>query len=163
MQWEIVNNPKSILQEYRLMENGECKVTLKYNPIHQSARVTSGDYQRLFFIESTGSLNGKAIFKNEYGMEIGSIHHDRWHISEGTIEIDNVHYHYGLKNNPLVELTIYKNHTHQPIITCGLKMNNTNNGLTVVTSAVEANCFLLGLTWFLFLPIAKENLAEYAA
>ncbi len=163
MQWEVINNPKSILHEYHLMDSGECKVIVKYNPIHQSARVTCGNHQRLFFIESSGSLSGKAIFKNEYGMEIGSITHDRWHLSEGNITIDDKKFHYGFKNNPLVELTIYNSITQQPLVSCGLKVNNSGNGLTIVTTPIEANCFLLSLCWYLFLPIAKENLAEYAA
>ena len=164
MNWEIINNERSSLLEYRLIENNDCKLIIKYNPRHQSARLTSGNYHRLFFFESAGSLSGKTIFKNEYGIEIGNLVHDKFHPKEGTLVIDTKKYQYQLQTNSTSELVIYENNTQKPVANCSIPANKTTiqNIFSAGTQAIENNCYLLGLCWYLFLPFVKENLLEYA-
>jgi hypothetical protein len=103
MNWEIINNERFSLMEYRLMDQGDCKVIIKFNPRHQSARISCGNQHRLFYFESAGSLSGKTIFKNEYGMEIGNLVHDKFHPKYGSLVIKNKKYQYALQNNPAAE------------------------------------------------------------
>ena len=44
MNWEIINNERFSLMEYRLMDQGDCKVIIKFNPRHQSARISCGNF-----------------------------------------------------------------------------------------------------------------------
>ncbi len=157
MNWEVVTNDRSSLQEYRLIDHNECKVIVKYNPLHRSARITSGTHHRLFYLESAGSLSGKTIFKNEYGMETGNLVHDKFHPQEGSVVIDNKKYKYLLQTNSLPEMIIYENDHQQPIATCTLDTPSPNNNYSVNTSAIDNNCFLLGLCWYLFLPEVKQD------
>ncbi|MEP7141252.1 MAG: hypothetical protein ABI707_00215 [Ferruginibacter sp.] len=165
MKWEVITNERSSLQEYRLIDNNACKVIIKYNPLHQSARITSGNNHRLFFLESAGSLSGKTIFRNEYGMEIGNLLHDKFHPKEGSLVIDTKKYLYQLHSDPLPELTIYENDLHKKVANCSLPTSKTatQNILSVSSQAIDNNCYLLGLCWYLFLPFAKENILQYAS
>jgi hypothetical protein len=165
MKWEVISNERSSLQEYRLIENNDCKVVIKYNPRHQSARITSGDHHGLFFFESAGSLSGKTIFKNEYGMEIGNLVHDKFHPKEGSLMIDTKKYLYQLHSNPVPEMIIYENNLQKKVASCSLPTNKTNtqNILSGNRQAIDNNCYLLGLCWYLFLPSVKENIFTYAS
>ncbi|MGG9970835.1 hypothetical protein ACQ33O_03480 [Ferruginibacter sp. SUN002] len=163
MKWLLVSNASSTLHEYHLIENNECKVILKYNPLHHSARITCGKHHKLIFVETTGSLKLKTVFKNEYGLEVGSLHQDKWH-NKGSVVIDDKKYNYQLQNNPLAELIIYNNNPSTPLVSCGLKPDNgaTEISLSHNTNGIDNSFLLLGLCWYLFLPVAKENVVEYA-
>ncbi len=164
MKWIMANNKKSLLQEYHLTADGSTRAIVKYNPSQRSARVTIGDRHRLFFIESAGALSGKYIFKNEYGLEVGMMSNDKWG-KEGSVIIESKKYIYKINNNPLAELTIYDAASLKQLVSCGLTtgINGTSLSLSQQTNNADSNYLLFSLCWFLFLPIAKENIAEYAA
>ena len=149
MNWVLVNNHKEPVQEYHLMENELCKVVLKYNPRQKSARISCANQHCLFFIQSAGALTGKYIFTNQYGMEIGNITHDKRHDNGGTVTIESKKYRYEISNNLSAELTIYSSHSQSPLVTCGLTFSDNN-------SLILAHC------WYLFLPVVKEDVLEYA-
>jgi hypothetical protein len=165
MKWILISNKNSLLLEYHLMENEKCEAIVKYNPVHRSARVSSGGKHTLYFIESAGSLSGKYIFKNQYGIEVGNMACDKWKATEGTVTIESKKYGYKIHNNPVAEIQIYENETHRHLVSCGLISNE--NGIAISLSQQNNNAgnnyLLLGLCWYLFLPMAKENLVEYAA
>ena len=146
------------------MDDENCRVVIKYNPRQHSARVTCGIHQRLFFIETTGSLIQKTIFTNEYGLEIGRLTQDSVVGNKGIVTINEKKYNYALKNNPLAELVIYDKNIADPLVSCGLESSNsiTRIALSNNTESSDNSCLLLGLCWYLFLPVAKENVAAYA-
>lgn len=160
MNWEIISNQHSSLQEYRLMDKNDCKMILKYNPRHKSARITSGNNHRLFFLESTSAFGDKTIFKNEYGMEIGNLLYDKLRSKEGSVLMDNKKYHYQINGE---ELIIYKTDRLQPLIKISLQTNAafSSNILSPVLSGADINCLVIGLCWYLALPV-NDNVLEYA-
>jgi membrane-associated HD superfamily phosphohydrolase len=163
MKWVMVNNKQNILQEYRLVTDSNTKVIVKYNPIQRSARITAGNKHRLFFIESAGSLSGKYIFKNEYGIEVGALSNNKWD-KEGTVIIETKKFIYKTDNDPLAALTIYDS-SNKPLVSCGLAAGIYGTPLSLSSQHNNACCnyLLLGLCWFLFLAVTKENIEEYAA
>ncbi len=165
MNWEVISNERSSLMEYRLIDHNNCVEVIKYNPLHRSARLTTGNHHRLFFLESAGSLSGKTIFKNEYGMEIGNLVHDKFHPKEGSVLIDTKRYHYQIQTTSVTELIIFENDPAQPIASCGLPEGTTaiQSQLSANTQVIDNNCFLLGLCWYLFLPLVNSNSLEYAS
>ena len=162
MHWEVINNDRSSLQEYRLIDNNDSKVVIKYNPLHHSARITSGNHHRLFFFESAGSLSGKTIFKNEYGMEVGSLVHDKYHPQEGALIINAKKYQYDLQVSATTRLVIYENASHQPIATCDIQIGQHNFQQLPHSQAIDNNCCLLGLCWYLSLGV-KDMEPEYSS
>jgi len=165
MKWEVITNDRLSLQEYRLIDNNDCKVVVKYNPRHQSARMTSGNHHRLFFFENAGSLSGKTIFKNEYGMEIGSLVNDKPHPMEGSIVIDTKKFSYRLHASPSPEIAIYERDAKTLIAKCSLPphKNLIQNASSGNSQAIDNSCYLVGFCWYLFLPVVKENEQKYAS
>lgn len=155
MKWEVISNERSSLQEYRLFDKNDCKVVIKYSPLHQSVRITSGNHHRLFFLESAGSLSGKTIFRNEYGMETGSLVHDKFHPKDGSLVIDSKKYHYQLQNNHSQDLVIFDTNHDTQLASCSLQPNALNSYSNHTT--INLNCYLLGICWYLFLPVEKDN------
>lgn len=164
MKWVMTNNKKALLQEYQLLEQDSTKAIVKYNPVQRSARISVGDKHRLFFIESAGSLTGKYSFKNEYGLEVGMMANDKLG-GDGSVTIESKKFIYKIQNNPVAELTIYDGNTNKVLARCGLAtgINGTSLSLSQQNNNAGSNYLLLGLCWFLFLPVAKENIVEYAA
>jgi hypothetical protein len=150
MKWELINNHKEPVQEYHLMENDFCKVILKYNLQQKSARISCANQHRLFFIQNAGVLTGRYTFTNEYGLEIGNITHDKRYNNGGTVCIESKKYHYEISNSPSAELTIYDSNSQRPLVTSGLDVSDN-------ISIILAHC------WYLFLPVIKEHVLEYAA
>ena len=161
MRWVLVSNPKAILQEFHLMDKNGCKIVLKFNPIHHSARIYCDGQYRLFFIEHTHSLNNRTVFRNEYGMEIGSLSFDKWQRHEGTIIMDTEKYSCKFHHHPENEIIIYKNDPNLPLISCTL--SNNQERFSTNEPGIDNSYFLLGLCWFLELPVYKVKGSVYAA
>ena len=158
MNWEIINNERFSLMEYRLMDQGDCKVIIKFNPRHQSARISCENQHRLFYFESAGSLSGKTIFKNEYGMEIGNLVHDKFHPKYGSLVIGTKKYQYALQNNHAAEWGVYENGLPNHLSCFSISANDFSAGKL----AMDTNCCLLGFCCFLFLTTSKEKVLKYS-
>jgi hypothetical protein len=156
MNWEIISNQHSSLQEYRLVDENECKLSLKYNPRHQSVRVTSGPNHRLFFLESTGSLNDKSILKNEYGLEIGNLISDKPLNKNGSVMMDSRKYYYHISDDNLL---FYKSNPHQPLITCNIKFADPLKFANKLSS-LDIRCTVLGLCWYVILQVTNGSMPE---
>lgn len=164
MKWVLTNSKKALLQEYHLTEQNDTKVIVKYNPAHSSARISVGNKHRLFFIENAGSLSGKYVFKNEYGITIGTMINDKWG-KEGTVSIESKKFQYKIAQESIAELHIYEPGSNKPIASCQLNtgINNSTLSLPHQTNNADSSYLLFGLCWFLFLPVTSEKIAEYAA
>lgn len=159
MNWKLVSNQKAAIQEYHLIDNdASCKLILKYNPLHRSARISCGVHNRLFFIEKAGQLSTKTFFKDQYGMDIGNLTTDKWSDKKGTIVIDDTKYTYKVEGGPQPELTIYDANSTVVLMSCAV-----NNGTNSFAGTADNNCLLLSLCWFLLLPIAKDAVTMHAA
>ncbi len=152
MKWILVSKRDSLLQEYHLVKNGICEAIVKYNPVHHSARLSCRGKHRLFFIESTGSLTGRYLLKNEYALEVGCIQLGRGTGKEGSVLFESKKFDYKIENNTLPEMEIYESNSRQPLLHCSLDGAGTDN-----------NFFLLSLCWYLQQSAAKEYWVEYAA
>ncbi len=152
MKWISVSSQHSTIQEYQLIENGECKAIIKYNPLHRSARMSCGRQHRLFFIESAGSLSGKHIFKNEYGMEIGSSRQEKTFGKDGQVIIESTKYTYTIDTGDTTTFSVF-NAANKCLVSCNYDEKNI--------AAITATFLLTGLCWYLLLPVTHQQL--YAA
>lgn len=157
MKCTLINHQRGGIQEYHLTDHDQAKVIAKFNPQQQSARIICADQQRLFFIQMAGGLSGRYNITNEYGLQIGHINHDKKLNDSGSVYIESQKYFFEIKNAPEAELIIY-NSSREKIIACSL--NIANNGTPA--DAVNENCLLVAICWYLFLPVAKESMAEFA-
>ncbi len=164
MKWEIAS--KTAKQEiYELWHKEKKLLTLDFHPFTNSARIDYADEKRVFLIRKEGFLRNKTVLRNEYGVRIGQLGHDKSNSAEGTIDLNDEKFFYALNNDPMTELVIYKDTKDKPFVTCGLKPDNGNTSVqfTKENQLSHTQHFLLmALCWYMFLPVAKENTVEYA-
>ena len=96
-------------------------------------------------------------------MEVGNMNHDKWFGKDGWVMIETTKYAYAIKNNPQVELTVYNGISQQLLVNCGFTTNNIPGAISSPPSDIIKNSLLLGLCWYLFLPVAKQHAVEHAA
>ena len=120
--------------------------------------------RRKFIIEKKGLLRTRNILRNEYGIKMGQVIFEKAHNQEGTIEIEDHHLQYAIYNKPVTELVIYKTSKDEPLFVCGL-INNTEPtfGFQKNLPDAEYAALLLVLCWFVFTPVSKEIMREYAS
>lgn len=163
MRWETVAS-SSDNEIYHLYKNDKKILTLTLHSFSNSARIESETEKRVFLIRKEGFLRNKTVLRNEYGIKIGELGHEN---TEHFIDLNNERFFYTIHNNPLAELVIYKESKEQPFVVCGL---NTENGNTDVhfkknkeISTTSYPSLLMALCWYMFLPVTKENVPEFAA
>src|SRR5262245_49464609 len=107
MKWQLANlNDKQ--EVYELWHNDKKLLHLDFHPFTNSARIQYADEKRVFLIRKEGFLRNKTVLRNEYGMRIGKMEHDKTHSMIGSIELNDEKFFYTVRNNPLSELIIYK-------------------------------------------------------
>lgn len=146
------------------LRNGENQLmSLSINNADQTVKIECEGSRRFFHLEKEGLLFNKIILKNEYGIKIGEIAHELWFNKEGFIELNEEHFHYSIQNDPSTQFTIYgRSKKKTPLLICGVDLNDEGDSLHL-SKPEEKNteiysCLLLALCWFLFTPIAKQNI-----
>ena len=162
MKWEITSS--SATQEiYELWHNEKRLLTLDFHPATNSARIKYAGEKRVFLIRKEGFLRSKTVLCNEYGFRLGQLVHDN---KETFIEINHERYFYTIHDNPETELIIYKESIDHPLIICGLNINNANASISLKNDknlpVNSHSSLILALCWYMFQPVAKENILEYA-
>jgi len=152
---------------YELWNGLKKLISLSLNLREHTAKIDSEDCRRNFHIDKEGFLLNTTVLKNEYGVKIGQITHEILFKNEGMIELNEERYHYCIQNNPLAEILIYKKHKNNPLLICGLRAENGKPDVffartTAESAAQTSPSLLMAICWFLFLPIAKENIAAFA-
>lgn len=150
---------------YELWNDEQRLLSLDFNPFSQTAKVECETSRRNFKIEKEGFLRNKTILKNEYGVKIGELGAENWLSHEGFMQLNGEILHYTIQNSPLAELVIYKSSKKKPLIVCGLKPNNGDASIHFEedNESDKYPCLLMTICWFLFTPVAKKHVREYAA
>ncbi len=163
MKWEYLPS-KGNEEVYSLQHNEKELLCLYYHPYTQSARVEYAHERRVFLIRKEGFLKHKTVLCNEYGIRIGQL--GNGHDDGGVLEINKERFTFSIRNNPLAEMVIAREHDPKEILfTCGLKTDtgSAHVELAAPSKNIQTPHFLLmALCWYLFLPVAKEHVVEYA-
>ncbi len=159
MNWISTTTNKNGFEFFELWKGAKKLMTLELNLFSQTAKIECYSSRRIFKIDKEGFLRHKTIFKNEYGVKVGELSLENWFSHEGLILLNNERYRYTIQNNSLPELIIYNKGSQKTLISCGLQLNNGNTGIDFkhYNNTEKQSVFLMALAWFLFLPVAKEN------
>jgi len=160
MRWEIAGADAK--QEiYHLYKNDKKILTLVINPFSGTARVECANEKRVFQIRREGLLRNKITLKNEYGVKIGELGEEN---REKFIDVNGERFYYATHSNPLAELVLYKESKDKPFVSCGLSANNGSAGINFTKDkslgAAPHPGLLMALCWYMFLPVAKENVVD---
>ena len=157
MKWIQSSNTNTSMFEFLLVQQNVVREKLRYDPLQHSARISHKGRQRVFYIEKTGFWNNQTIFQNEYGLEIGRLHSDRWSASSGVLKIEDKRYHYQFDRKNEGTLIIYEHTPSRPALSCsfaGLDQIPDISSKTQQGAPNEFASLLLGLGWYL---MAKET------
>lgn len=160
MRWEstaAANNN----EVYRLFKDDKKLLTLTFNPFSNSARVECDKEKRIFLIRKEGFRRNKTVLRTEYGFKIGELGVEN---KERFITVNDERIYYTIHNNPLAELVLYKESKDKPMVVCGLSAENGNTGVYFSKDSSSNTLphpgLLMALCWYMFLPVAKENVPE---
>jgi hypothetical protein len=170
MRWETVNSNNNH-EIYHLYKNDKKILSLSINPFSNSARVECEKQKRVFLIRKEGFRRNKTVLRNEYGIKIGELGQEN---KVNFIDVNDERFFYSIENNPQAELVLYKETKEKPFVTCGLstKKFSNNDPIGMENAAVKFSKdkilsetahpgLLMALCWYMFLPVAKENVAEF--
>lgn len=164
MKWIVVS--KTSEQElYELWLKDKKVMALEFHPSTNSARISSDEEQRVFHLRKEGLLKNKTVLRNEYGIRIGRLGYEKWDANHGYVELGNEKFNYTIGNNPMAELRISRDNSEEPLVVCGLKVKNDSTPVHFSNQnelSPSEYMLLLSLCWYIVLPVAKENVAEYA-
>jgi len=162
MKWQIAS-ASSQQELYELWHNDKKLLSLHVHPFTNSARVEYEAEKRLFMIRKEGFRRNKTVLRNEYGVRMGQLGYDKTNTTEGNIELNGEKFFYTIQTKPADELVIYKDTKEKPFLVCGLKVNDGNTSVRFNRST-ELNptehFLLMAVCWYMFLPVARENLVE---
>ena len=150
---------------YELLNNNSliARMVFDTNKSYYEATCIVGDF--LYTIERNGFWKTRIQLKEENGRVAGTVIQERIHSRKWRINILNRTYYIHYHNNPLFELVIY-DENYSYLITYKLCVDDDNYGADVevhnVTVTNQEKNLLLMLGWYLFMPIAQENVIDYA-
>jgi hypothetical protein len=163
MRWETVSSTSNN-EVYHLYKDDKKILTLALNPFSNSARVECEKQKRVFLIRKEGFRRNKIVLRNEYGIKIGELGHEN---KDNFIDVNEERFYYTIHNNPLAELVLYKESIDHPFVTCGLSTKEGNPAVNFTKDKKLADVthpgLLMALCWYMFLPVAKENVVEFAS
>ncbi|MBE2231046.1 MAG: hypothetical protein IAE96_10410 [Chitinophagaceae bacterium] len=161
MRWEKVSATTD--QEiYHLYQNDQKILSLTLHPFSQSARVETATEKRVILIRKEGFLRNKTVLRNEYGVKIGEWGQDQL---RPFLQLNNERFFYKITNDPLAELQLFHEGKEQPLLRCGLTTKGGDPAIQLHRdnrSSAAENGLLMALCWYMFLPVARENVPEYA-
>jgi hypothetical protein len=152
---QLISTSGRSLHEFHLVDNHHIKEVLRYNPLQQSARISYGNYHRLFFVEQTGFRNSTVRLRNEYGLTVGTLFFEKGHDNhECMLEIEGKKYQCIYHSQPSAELAIYEQNSLRPLVTCSVQAIDwvvSESFIRNQSARGEYASLLLGLCWYLHL------------
>lgn len=163
MRWEIASADAK-QEVYHLYKQDNKILTLSYNPFSGAARVQCDKEKRVFLISKEGVRRPKTVLLNEYGVLIGELGIED---NETYIDVNGERFYYKMLNNPLTELVLYKESMEKPFVNCSLSTKDGDAEINFIKDKSLNNAphpgLLMALCWYMFLPVAKENVVEFAS
>ncbi|MFI5132863.1 MAG: hypothetical protein ACHQEB_00940 [Chitinophagales bacterium] len=162
MRWETLTITLGY-EVYELWHKEQKLLTLTFHPATSSARVETAGEKRVLQIRKEGFRRNKPVLRSEYGILIGQLGHEN---KEQTVELNNERFFYTIENKQEPDLVVYKDSKTHPLTVCRLNVNKSN--LTADVSKKNTplanlhSSLLLALCWYLFLPVSKESVLDYA-
>lgn len=162
MRWELANT-SSGNEVYTLFKAEKKILTVTINPFSHTARVDCEKDKRVFLLRKEGLRRNKTIIRSEYGIKIGELGSEN---GKNFITVNEERIFYTTQNAPLAKLILYKNSPAEPLVSCGLIAEQQHPAIHFEKESKLAQTahpgLLMALCWYMFLPVAKENVVAFA-
>lgn len=147
----------------QLLENDSVLLTMAFN-LSQSPFIASVQADSVTFtIDREGTWKHKIVVRE--GREvIGQVRTESWHSSSGTLELKSEKLRYLFTNEPFT-LQFFRN--EDLLLVYDLEDGETGTAVKVrIFESLEKDplqLYLLALGWYIFLPVASDNTAEFSS
>ena len=111
-----------------------------------------------FVFKRTGFWKSTIEISNQAGQTIAKIYPEKWYASSWTFDYYEKKYKVIVRNNPLAEYAILDNSAE--LAAYGLITNNGSVNIRITSSAKSSDLLFDFLLWYLFVPIATENMGD---
>lgn len=140
-----------------LIDNNDMgTMKLSYDSLEREAKCQiQGQY---FTIKRTGFWKSTIEIYNEVGEAIAKIYPEKWYASSWTFDYKDNVYKIIVRNNPLAEYVIQ--HNSKDLAAYGLTTEDGKVSVRICTLSQNSDLLFDFLLWYLFVPIAAENLGD---
>lgn len=136
-------------------------LTMVYDVLLHTARLESNGTRRLFMVYEQGKRQPKIIFKNEYGFDAGIIDPVLAVNGYGAIQFYESIYYYNLNCITDGFLNVCANLGEKPLISFKMEVSSVSTMANALPNRLPAdyfNCLLMGVCWYLQLPVKQVDL-----
>jgi hypothetical protein len=111
-----------------------------------------------FIIKRTGFWKSTIEISNLAGQTIAKIYPEKWYANTWTFDYNEKKYKVIVRNNPLAEYAILDNSNE--LAAYGLTTDNGKINVRITTPSNNSDFLFDFLLWYLFVPIATENMGD---
>lgn len=165
MKWLVaqISNKQEL---YQLWEEDKKLLTLDFHPAMNSARIETADEKRVFLIRREGFLRNRVVLRNEYGMKLGQLNHEKAVFNEGSVELNGENFTYNIDaSNGIPGIRVFRETKEVPLVHCSID-NGEYTDAGRFTKAIEFSAaesmLLMTLCWYMAVPVQRESTLEYA-
>lgn len=145
--------------DYQLIERGTILATLQLDPKSSGCKAELFSGTANYTIQRIGFWKSKLEVRDQYDQLILHTYPGKWYSNKSFVEYKKRIHTCELRNNPMAELVI--KHSEDELLAYGLDSENGHVILRINEHPGATSDILLHtVLWFLFLPIAHENIAD---
>lgn len=133
---------------------GEMKISLSSTALQATCKIGTENYT----IQRIGFWNNTVEVRDDKGTVIAKIYNEKWYANSYQLEYENKKYKLVLHNNPLAEYAIMDG--KKALLSYGLHTDNAKIAIRITVDKYETNLLFDFLLWYLFVPIAIENIGD---
>lgn len=111
-----------------------------------------------YFLKHVGFWKSNIEITDESENVVLKTYNEKWYANASVIEFNNKKLQLVVRNNPLAEYAILENDS--AILAYGLDTNEGKATVRIQTSIHNKSYLLDFLLWYLFAPIAQENIGD---
>lgn len=109
-------------------------------------------------IKKVGTWKNAIEISDKNGLVIAKAHPEKWYTNYLKLEYAGKTYSLKIRNSPTAEYIIFENEVE--IISYGLTTNKGKVGVKINTNQNQSDYIFDFLLWYLFVPIAFENMGD---
>lgn len=137
-------------------EIGTLDISLSSTDSKAIAKINNNE----FIIRRTGFWKTVVEITDQNNILIAKVFPEKWYANSLTLDFNSSKYKLLIRNNPLAEYAILNQ--NKVILAYGLNTGNDNGMVNLkITNSEGNNHYILDmLLWYLFVPIAAENMGD---
>jgi hypothetical protein len=133
---------------------GEMEITLNSNDSKANCRIGNEE----FIIKRTGFWKSSIEIMNMKEETVAKTYFEKWYANSSVLEYGDKKYKLIVHNNPLAEYSIIEGNKN--LIAYGLSTDNGKVNVKITMENSTTDFLLDFLLWYLFVPIATENMGD---